>query len=121
MRRILLPLAALALLLPLAARADVISVFSFTNATTNDANEGGTGGLVTGTVSVDIDSGLFTAIDATYVSANGTQTFSAVNDFQGTFGGYFALFDSDQGDKNTPGGGQIDLYIPQTTLVGYTG
>jgi len=121
MRRILLPLALLSLALPLAARADVVSVFNFTNATTNDAGEGGTGGLVTGTIDVDVTTGLFTAIDATYTSINGVQTFSAINDFQGQFAGYFALFDSDQGDKFTPGGGQIDLYIPQTTLVGYTG
>jgi PEP-CTERM motif len=120
MRRILLPLAVLALSLPLVAHADhfdTVSTFNFTNATNND---GASGGTLTGTIDIDITAGDFYAIDATYTSVNGTQLFTA-NDPGSPFDGYFGFFISTNGDPSQPGGAQLALLLPPSSLVGYTG
>jgi hypothetical protein len=116
MRRTLLMLSALALALPLAARADTVSTFDFTAVTTTSYTLGG--GVLTGTISVDTTSGSFYAINATYVSTlNGTQYFTDNAFSQGTFftDGYVGFFTST--DTNA----QLALLLPPLTLNGYTG
>ncbi len=117
MRRFLLSLLILIAALPLATRADVITTFTFTNVTVNDS---GTGGTLTGTVSIDTTTSGFTAIDAQYVSSqNPTQIYTIADIGQPLGEVFFVVFPA-----TGPFGGvtsQLVLLLPPVSLVGYAG
>lgn len=119
MRRFLLSLLILIAALPLAARADVITTFTFTNVTVNDS---GTGGTLTGTVSIDTTTSGFTAIDAQYVSSQNPTQIYTIDDIGQPINvgeGFFGVFPA-----TGPFGGvtsELLLLLPSVSLVGYAG
>jgi hypothetical protein len=125
MRPLLPYLAVLALALPAVAHADTfdtVSTFTFTGVTTNDGSLNG--GTIMGTLDVDITSGLFVAIDAVYMSVNGTQDFNfaptPANQENINNDGYTGFFDTTPGSYN-PGDAQIAMILPVADLFGYAG
>jgi len=83
------------------------------------------GSTLTGDITVDLTSGMITAIDATYTSAITSQinTFNTAGSNQGPFlgDGYVAFIDSDQGTATLPGGAQLALLLPYDYLTDYPG
>jgi hypothetical protein len=106
----ILSLFALGLLVsPSLLHADIITPFSLDGFTFQ------TPATLTGTVTIDITTGIVTGIDATYTAGSLTDELTTLNTFVPPFlGGYATV-----GATSAPGNLQISL--PVSSLVGYTG
>ena len=119
MRALLAPLAIVALALASApAHADTFTTFSFTGSLAALSNDTVPNGSVSGTLTLDSTTGMFTLANFTTIENNGAETFTFTVPiaYTGEFSnGYYAFFD------NAAETEQFTIGIPGTTFAGYTG
>jgi hypothetical protein len=101
---------------PLAARADSYSTFNFNGTLDNNT---GTGGSVTGTITIDTTNGTYSSSSLSSIYGNSTYAVSSVETTYASPSG--SLVELSFGSSSQPSDAVLDLVLTTTSLVGYTG